>query len=339
MTSALNRPRVSEIRPSWALPGARVTIEGTDLVSDRSRLPTVTVGHQPARIVTASPLACTILVPAGVDVTHAPVRVEGALGETAFIDIGAPVATGLHQVDSPAIDPEGAMYVTYSGSRGEESPVSLFRVRRDGFREPFVTGITNATSTAFSPDGRLYVSSRFAGTVYRVEPDGAFEPVVSDLGVACGLAFSPDGTMYVGDRSGTVFRVGTAGHATAFATLPSSVAAFHLAWGPDDAVYVTAPTLSSRDAVYRLDHTGSVDVLCSSFGRPQGLAFDADGRLHVVEALAGAGGLYQVDESGMATRVLAGRAVGVAFDPTGGLIVVSSDTAYRFDLPVTPFTR
>ncbi len=336
MVTAVDHSSVSAIRPSWTLPGARVTIEGTGLVVDPNRLPTVTIGDQPARIVSASPRACTVLVPAGVDKTHAPVRVDSVPGETAFLDIGAPVATGLHQVDSPAIDSEGSMYVTYSGSRGEESPVSLFRVRRDGFREPFVTGITNATSTAFSPDGRLYVSSRFAGTVYRVEPDGTFEPVVSDLGVACGLAFSPDGTMYVGDRSGTVFRVGTAGHATAFATLPSSMAAFHLAWGPDDAVYVTAPTLSSSDAVYRLDHTGSVDVLCSGFGRPQGLAFDAHGSLYVVEALAGAGGLYQVDQNGTATRVLAGRAIGVAFDPTGGLVVVSSDTAYRVDVPLTP---
>ena len=265
-----------------------------------------------------------------------PVRLEGALGETAFVEIGERIATGLHQVDSPAIDQGGRVYLTYSGARGEQSPVSLFRVGRDGFREPFLSGIMNATSMALSPEGQLHVSSRFEGVVYRVDDDGTHEAVASDLGVACGLAFSPDGTLYVGDRSGTVFRVATSGQAIPFATLPPSVAAFHLAWGPDG-VYVTSPTLSSHDSVYRLDHTGKVDVICSAFGRPQGLAFDARGQLYVVEALAGVSGVYRVDPDGVLVRVLAaGALVGLAFDPAGGLVVVSNDSAYRLDLPLRP---
>ena len=82
---------------------------------------------------------------------------------------------------------------------------------------------------AFDPQGRLHVSSRFEGTVYRVDAGGQYEPVVTDVGVACGLAFAPDGTMFVGDRSGTIFRVRANGQATMMATLPQSVAAFHLA--------------------------------------------------------------------------------------------------------------
>lgn len=330
-------PRVAAVRPSWALPGGRVSIEGSDLVPDSARVPRVTLGAHSARVVKASGPVVDICVPVGTEGGQLPIRVEDGDAETVFVELGVPVAAGIHQVDSPAIDADGCLYVTYSGPRGEESPVSLFRVRRDGFREPFVTGITNATSMAFSPDGRLHVSSRFTGTVYVIDPAGDFSPVVSDLGVACGLAFSPDGTMYVGDRSGTVFRVGTAGQATAFATLPASVAAFHLAWGPDDALYVTAPTLSSCDGVYRIAHTGAVDVMCSSFGRPQGLAFDATGTLYVVEALAGASGLYRVNSQGVADRVLAASgAIGVAFDPTGGLIVVTSDAAYRLDVAMKP---
>ena len=65
----------------------------------------------------------------------------------------------------------------------------------------------------------------------KVSRDGSYEAVLSELGVACGIAFSDDGTMYVGDRSGTIFRVPTSGHAAAFATLPPSIAAFHLAFG------------------------------------------------------------------------------------------------------------
>ncbi len=308
-----------------------MTIEGSDLIADE-QLPLVHVGATPAQVLHASSASVSVMVPAGTDGGRMPIRLGPATGETAFLEIGRPVATGLHQVDNPVVDAEGSLYVTYSGARGERSPVSVFRVRRDGFREPFVTGITNATSLAFAPDGRLYVSSRFEGAIYCVTEDGAFDTVASDLGVACGLAFSPDGTLYVGDRSGTVFRVASTGKASAFATLPASVAAYHLAWGPDDALYVTGPTLASYDSVYRIGLTGKIDLVNSTFGRPQGLAFDAHGSLYVVEALAGLTGLYRVDESGRVTRVLAARSlVGIAFDPFGGVIVASNDTAYRLD--------
>ena len=114
----------------------------------------------------------------------------------------------------------------------------MFRVENNKFRAPFASGITNATSLAFSPDGRLHVSSRFEGVVYSVGDNGTSESVVSDLGVACGLVFSSDGTLYVGDRSGTIFRVSTSGQSEPFATLPASVAAFHLAEGPDGCLYI-----------------------------------------------------------------------------------------------------
>ena len=104
-------------------------------------------------------------------------------------------------------DRDGNLYVTYSGTRGQQVPVSIFRVRPNGTRETFSSGIVNPTSMAIDPEGRLYVSSRFEGTVYRVMRGRDAEPFATDLGVACGLAFAPDGTLFVGDRSGTIFRV------------------------------------------------------------------------------------------------------------------------------------
>lgn len=324
-------PRVAAIHPHLAIEGGRVTIEGTQFPVDHARLPEVRVGDLPARVVYASPTAIAVVVPPGIlESGQTPVRIEGVAGETPLIEVAAPFATGLHQVDNPVFDRDGNLYVTYSGTRGQQVPVSIFRVRPNGTRETFSSGIVNPTSMAFDRQGRLYVSSRFEGTVYRVLPDGSAEPFATDLGVACGLAFGPDGGLFVGDRSGTIFRVEPDGRAAAFASLPASVAAFHLAIGPEGELYATAPTLSSYDAVYRIAPDGSATLRAGGFGRPQGIAFDAGGTLHVVEALAGVSGLYRLPASGAPELVLAGPGlVGVAFDPRGGIVVCSNDTAYR----------
>jgi sugar lactone lactonase YvrE len=175
------------------------------------------------------------------------------------------------------------------------------------------------------------VSSRFDGTVSRVDPDGRIETVASDLGVACGIAFASDGTLFVGDRTGTIFRVDGDGQTTTFASLPPSIAAFHLAVSPDGLLCATAPTMATRDAVYRIDPTGRVEEVSREFGRPQGLAFDPAGRLFVVEALAGGSGVYRVETGSTPELVLAGvDLIGLAFDPRGGFVVATASTAYRF---------
>jgi hypothetical protein len=136
----------------------------------------------------------------------------------------------------------------------------------------------------------------------------------------------------VGDRSGTIFRVRD-GHPSHFATLPPSVAAFHLAMSPAGELFVTAPTLGSYDYVYRIDRDGQVGTVPAPLGRPQGLAFGPDGVLHVVDALAGSSGLYRfADLDAPPELVASGHAlVGVAFGPRGELVVASNETVYRFE--------
>jgi sugar lactone lactonase YvrE len=323
--------RVTAIRPAWAIEGGRITIDGSDFTIDQPTLPGLRMGEARARLVYASPSQIAARVPAGI-AGRVPVRIDGVIGETVFVDVAVPLATGLHQVDSPVFDAAGNLYVTFSGRRGQESPVSIFRVRPDGTREPFASGIVNATSMAIGPDGALYVSSRFEGTVYRVLADGQPSTYASDLGVACGLAFAPDGTLFVGDRSGTIFKILPGGTAARLAELPASVAAFHLALAPDGTLLVTAPTLASEDVVYAVSPAGEVTVRARGFGRPQGLAFDARGCLYVVEALAGSSGLYRVPEDGAPELMLSGPGlVGVAFRP-GQLVVCTNETAYRIML-------
>jgi len=326
----LSLPSITSVRPPRALNGGRVTIDGSGFAVDE--LLTISVGNVEERVTFASSRRVVISISAECETGRVPVVIPGAPSGTSELLIGAPWATGLHQVDSPAFDAEGNLFVSYSGPRGHDAPVSIFRVTRSGSREPFASGIVNATSMAVGPDGCLYVSSRFEGAVYRVDGDGTHEQVASDLGVACGIAFDSDGWMYVGDRSGTVFRVRD-GRATAFATIPPSVAAFHLAMSPEQDLFVTAPTLNPYDCIYRIDRQGLVRTVPSLFGRPQGLAFSHDGTLHVVDALAGASGVYRFRDLEEPPELVlsGGMLVGIAFGPGGEMAIVSNDTAYRFE--------
>ena len=300
----------------------------------------VRVGADQARVVSASSTHVSVVVPEALSVHgRLPVLVDGDSTGFAFVDVATPIASGLHLVDSPVFDRRGNLYVTFSGSRGQGVPDSLFRIGPESAgAQPEVVpaSIVNPTSLAIGPDGMLYVSSRFEGTVYRVEPDGTSRPFATDLGVACGLAFAADGALIVGDRSGTLFEVAPDGGVRAFASLPPSIAAFHLAVAPDDSIFVTAPTLASRDSLYRVDRSGLVAVVSDAFGRPQGLAFDRAGTLFVVEALAGASGLYRLAPGRPPEFVLSAPSlVGLAFDFRGGMVVASSDAVYRVSLGPT----
>lgn len=332
---------ISAIRPAWATPGAPVIIDGVHLPVPADGPPHVLVGGLDAHVTSASHRALRILVPAEAEGGSADVRIDELPGESARLQVARVAATGVHQVDSPAFGADGRLYCTVSGSRGTKAPVPIYRVSADGSREPISPGIPNPTSMALGPDGCLYVSSRFDGQVFRLTAGDRADVFATELGTATGLAFGADGALFVGDRTGSILRVSPDRVVETFATLPASVAAFHLAMGPDGCLYVTAPTLATHDAIYRITPDRIVDVVSERLGRPQGLAFDSTGALYVVDALAGSAGLYRVDPREPAREpelvVSAPSLVGVAFDPAGGLILASAETIWRLDCPLTPW--
>jgi DNA-binding beta-propeller fold protein YncE len=329
------------VHPGWAVPGGRVRLEGAHLPLATHGPPVVRVGSHEAHVAAASARALRIVVPVEAEGGAMAIRFGDDPAEAARIEVARTLATGIHQVDSPAFDGLGRLYVTHSGGRGTKVPVPIYRVGRTGGRDPVAVEIPNPTSLALGPDGAIYVSSRFEGQVYRLTTDDRVETYASELGVPTGLAFSQSGDLYVGDRSGSIFKIGSHRQVDTFATLPASVAAFHLAFGPDRCLYVTAPTLSSHDAVYRITPERLVEVVCDGLGRPQGLAFDRSGRLYVVDALAGAAGLYRLDVDRVPARpelvVSAAMLIGVAFDPDGGTVLASNETIWRVDNGLRPF--
>ena len=117
-------PRVTAIHPLSAIEGGRITLEGTGFPVDGPSLPQVHVGGVSARVVYASTTQLSVIVPAGLPSGRTAVGFAATPGEIASVDIAAPLATGLHQVDNPVFDRDGNLYVTYSGTRGQQVPVS-----------------------------------------------------------------------------------------------------------------------------------------------------------------------------------------------------------------------
>jgi sugar lactone lactonase YvrE len=322
---------LTSLEPVRVIEGGRLWLRGDGFPQPESTSGLVTIGGVPARMAFAASDRLAVVVPSGLDGGETPVKCAWLPGATLYARVGRQLAIGLHQVDNPVFAADGSVFVTYSGSRGQEAAVSIFKATAAGAREPFVHGLVNPTSMATGPDGRLYVSSRFDGRVYRVFDDGRYEVMASDLGIACGLAFGADGALFVGDRSGTIFRIDQRGRTETFASVPSSIAAFHLAMSPAGDLYVAAPTLASYDSLFKINSEGRVTTVPVPFGRPQGLAFDSNGVLHVVEALAGSSGVYAMHDDREPELIVAGAGlVGLAFGPRGEMVVASNGAVYSF---------
>ena len=318
-------PQIDSIEPMCALPGGEVRISGSGLRPRELRRPEVRFGDVDGSVVVGSEQFIVARVPEGASSGNVVVATNGHRSNPREVRVAVPVAENLHPVANPAVDAEGNIYATFSGSRGQTVPVAIFRIDASYDVQPFVSEMMNPTGMAFGHDGNLYVSSRYDGTVYRVSPNGNVTSYAEGMGVATGIAFDGEGNLYVGDRSGTIFKIGRDRQIFVFAMIEPSVSAFHLAFYNDGNLYVTGPTTSSFDAVYQVDPHGHVEVFYRGLGRPQGLAFDVQGNLYVAASLHGRRGIVKITPDREASLAVSGQnLVGLAFGPGGTAVLATT---------------
>lgn len=324
--------RILNIDPTYAITGGEIVIDCVDFDTSNASQCTVLIGDSPAQIVALGPSRVLAAVP---ETKGGKVEVRlssgDSLSEPGYVTVARKLAGDLHPVANPAFDPDdGALFVTRSGSRGEELPVTLFRIDLNGDVSEYSGDISNPTGIAFGPDGQMFVTSRLEGVVYRVTPFKEAVDFAHNLGVATGIAFDRHGVMHVGDRTGTIFKVNGIGEERAWTQIEPSVSAFHLAFGPDDSLYVTGPTVTSFDTIWRINPDGEMDVFFKGLGRPQGLAFDRDGNLYVAASFRGRRGIVRISPDGSEAKlVVAGiNLIGLAFSTAGEMAVVSIDSVY-----------
>jgi sugar lactone lactonase YvrE len=249
--------------------------------------------------------------------------------------VAVQIADNLHPVANPAVDSAGNIYVTFSGQRGQKVPVSLYKITSNYTVKPFVTEMMNPSGLAIDRSGALFVSCRNDGTIYRVSPEGRAEKWIEGMGVATGIAFDRGGNLFVGDRSGTIFKISPEKEIFVFATLEPSISAYHLAFNPAGELFVTGPTTSSFDRVYRIDQQGEASTYYRGLGRPQGLAFDSRGNLYVVASIGGYRGVVRIAADGNAERVISGAGlVGIALPPGRRALLAATGALYSLDWEV-----
>jgi len=324
------KPHILAVQPSAALPGGEVRITGTDLRPTELRRPHVRFGEIEGSVVISSDQFLIARVPNGASSGPIVVSTNGHSSNPHQIKVSVPIAENLHPVTNPAIDPEGSIFVTFSGSRGQKVPVSIFKIDTNYNVKPFLSDLMNATSIAFDREGQMYVSSRMDGTVQRVAPNGTMSLYAEGMGVATGIAFDRNGNLYVGDRSGTIFKIAPDRQIFVFATLEPSVSAYHLAFGPRGDLFVTGPTTSSFDCVYKIDPQGSVSTFYRGLGRPQGLAFDIEGNMYVAASLAGKRGIVKLAPNAQPSLEVSGAGlVGLAFAPGRSAILATTSAVHH----------
>ncbi len=331
--------RIISINPPYAIPGVEVAIECEGFEINQTDEYGVYFDGQKARLVGASQSRVLAIVPDETDSTDVSVHLEngGEQSEPKSLTVGKKLADDMHIVANPAVDPkDDSIILTRSGSRGQHLPVTLFRLEKDGFLDELAADVMNPTGIAFDAKGQFFVTNRSDGEVCRIERGEEIVPFSTGLGIATGIAFDRDGTMFVGDRSGTIYRISDFGNPETFATLEPSVSAYHLAFGGDDRLYVTAPGLASFDAVHVIDDAGFDSKFFRGLGRPQGLAFDREGNLYVAACLASRRGVVRISPDGEKGEIfVAGNnVIGLCFTRKGEMIVATSEAVFSLPLGI-----
>jgi len=328
-------PRIDRILPGAGIPGGDVAIYGSGFVPRPNTRPLVRFGETEASLLISAQNHLIARVPDGA--AGGIVSVENLAGkEPAF------------RVSSRRADcrqsPSGSQ--SRGGHRREHLRHLQRAARPAGCRlavqnhgELYGETIRHRADESDRPGaGPRRISVRFLPQRWN-DPsrntEGRSQLWVEGMGTATGIAFDTIGNLFVGDRSGTIFKISPSREIFVFATLEPSVAAYHLAFSPTGELFVTGPTTSSFDRVFRINQKGEISTFFRGLGRPQGLAFDRKGNLYVTASYAGRRGVVRIAPDGKAEQVLCGSGlVGIALLPGNRAILATSSALFSLDWDV-----
>lgn len=274
----------------------------------------------------------------------APGDVVGATDATAPEDTpaviscgsGQPSVSGIRGTEGLVIGPDGTIYYSQNGAVGRLTPGGSPEGR-------WVTlqGASTVWGLALDTQRqRLYVGSPATQSIFAVDLSASTPAATTFLrsaGQPNGLTIAADGTLYYSDfGGGQVYSVNPDGMRTQVTTARIS-GANGVAFGPDGALYVDSYSAGTLIKLTLTDGRESArETVASGLGSPDGLAFDADGRIYVGD---NRGRLIRLEADGSSPEVL-GMGIAAAANVEFGagalsctdIYVASGGTLFRYTM-------
>lgn len=250
-----------------------------------------------------------------------------------------PVITGIRGTEGLVIGADGTIYYSQGGAVGRLAPGGNPENR-------WVTLSGASTVWGLALDNtrrRLYAGSPATQSIFVV--DLAADPPTATrfLGMAGqpnGLTMDPNGDLIYSDfGGGQVYRVNPMGMRTQVTT--SRIASANgVAFGSDGSLYVDSYSAGTLVRLTLADGRESArETVATGLGAPDGLAFDAEGRIYIGD---NRGRLVRLDADGSNPEVLGmniANAANVAFGagalPCTDIYVASGGTLFRYTMGTT----
>jgi sugar lactone lactonase YvrE len=259
--------------------------------------------------------------------------------------------TALISGESAAVDANGNVYVTASGTVAKITP--------SGDVSTFATGLDGVNGLTFDGSGNLYASSYTSNTISKIDSSGevvSTTPITGATGPG-GIAYDRlDGNFYLVASTGVnqfgVYRVDpTTGVAQSFLAgdvVNSDVVA--VATDATGMIYAAFSDSNNNIDIIKLTPSGAVlatfvaPALLTYGGGPYGLAVDAAGDMFM-SGDGASGLLYEITPAGVATQIGNNAIIwnsGLALDSAGNLYVADGYVApdvFKFTPPFSPTTQ
>jgi len=332
MTQNASKLKIERVAPAIGVEGGWMAADITGYDPEAWQTTQLLLNNEEVRIIFGHQRRLAFRVPPEARAGNLQLFAGAAASNTCWLPVGEKICEELHAVSNPAIGPDGYLYSTVSGRRGEQTEVSVVKINTlTGEALAFATGIVNATGLAFKGE-TLYATSRHESSVYAIDKTGTVSVVGSGLGVATGILVAADGALIIGNRDGQLLRLVPGSNAEEICQLPRSIAAYHMTWVSADTIALACPTAASEDALYIVNLRGRVHQFAYGFGRPQGiLALPDQGALLLSASYRGRNGvLYLPLATGRPRRIIAAEGiVGLAADRAGDLYLAAPMAIFK----------
>src|SRR3954447_4033898 len=135
------KPHIETVTPAAALPGGDVRIIGAGLKPAGAVRPRVHFGDSEGTVVIGAEEFIVVRVPYGAGSGVVTVDANGSKSNCSDVTVAHMVAENMHPVTNPAIDAQGNVFTTFSGSRGDKVPVSIYKIDTEHDIKPFLAEI------------------------------------------------------------------------------------------------------------------------------------------------------------------------------------------------------